>query len=148
MKMRRRHWLTLLVIVLSVAFIWFSNDIFLWLRSGPRHEFALENRPEFLTEELAVNKALAALALDGFDPGEWQAERISTGETAAPDGRKDKYLNRYGPNRGSIYLVGPKHQTRLITIELTGDRCGCPVFDLQRDRSIVRGHQEGRHSSD
>ena len=125
MQMRRRQWLILLLIILLVGFVWFFNDIFLWLHRGPRHEFVLENRPEFLTEELAVNKALEALALDGFDPAEWKPKRISTGETAAPDGRTDKYLDRYGPNSGSIYMVGPKLYARFIHVELAGDRVTC-----------------------
>src|SRR5438105_11143838 len=41
-------------------------------RNGPRHVFELSSRPAFLAEEVALDKARAALARDGYSDENWQ----------------------------------------------------------------------------
>ena len=79
--------------------------------AGNVHTFLLENPPSYLTEELALEKAREALALDGHT-GEWQPSTMDQGTRRAPDGKRDRFLIRYQPTYGRISFVqGREHRT-------------------------------------
>jgi len=124
MHVRWRIWVPLVAVLLVVVAVWLGLSAFERALAGPRHEFALADRPAFLTEQVALAKAREALALDGLDPTEWQAHPDE--RTTAPDGSRDEYLSRNGlnPNQGSLAFRGPGGQ-RFLSVELAGDRIIC-----------------------
>ncbi len=125
MHVRWRIWVPLVAILLVVGAGWLGLRSFARAMVGQRHEFALPDRPPFLTDELAVAKAWEALALDVPDPGAWQVHPDN--RTVAPDGRRDEYLSRNGinPNHGMVIFRGPGGQSRGVSVELLGDRVVC-----------------------
>jgi hypothetical protein len=101
-------------------------------RSGPVHAYQLQPIPRFLTDDVAVEKARHALALDGFDAFVWQPSKDD--RTKAPDGTPDVYLvrNSLNPNDGWIMFRDTTRKddpkaTRIVTVELKGDRLDCVV---------------------
>jgi hypothetical protein len=119
--------LTCLAILIVVALLWLlqhTNDY----RNGPEHSWRLENAPPFLTDELALQKAAEALALDEPDR-RWQPKE--DGRTVDPDQKRDKYLCRNGlnPNQGVIFFLQKSEETsgRFVSIKLHGDRVTCQV---------------------
>jgi hypothetical protein len=93
-----------------------------------RHEFILVDRPTFLTEALALDKARESLVLDGLDLKDWLPH--PDGRTSAPDGRADRYLSRNAvdSNRGSILFVrSDQAVVRFVDVELLNDRIICEI---------------------
>jgi hypothetical protein len=125
MHVRWRIWVPVFAALVGVAWVVLSVAAFHRGLVGPPREFTLADRPLFLTEQLALVKARATLALDGLDPADWQA--YPDDRTAAPDGRRDEYLSRDGlsPNLGSVMFRGPRGQIRFVSVELAGDRVIC-----------------------
>jgi hypothetical protein len=124
--MRWRIWVPVIVVLVAVGLVLLVPAAFRRALVKPPHEFALADHPAFLTEELALVKARETLALDGFDPADWQIH--PSGRTKAPDGRRDDYLSRNGlnPNQGSVRFIGPAGQNRFVSVELVeGDRLIC-----------------------
>jgi hypothetical protein len=121
MRFRRRTWLALLAVLLSVGAVRLGLYLFRRGLTGPRHEFVLPDPPAFLTESLALGVARETLALDGLDPTEWQPQ--SDGRATAPD----KFLERdeRNPNLGWVTFRGPRGQVRFVSVELTHDRIVC-----------------------
>lgn len=124
MRVRWRIWVPILALLFAVGAGWAALAAFERAMVGPRHEFSLTDRPPFLTEELAIAHARAALSRDVPDPTAWQAN--PDGRTMAPDGRRDEYLSRNGlnPNLGSVTFRGPDGQ-RCVSVELAGDCIVC-----------------------
>jgi hypothetical protein len=125
MRVRRCIWLPVLVLLIACAVVLLAIAKFQRAMVGPPHEFALDDRPAFLYEQLALDKARETLALDGFDPAAWQAH--PDGRTAAPDGRQDEYFSRntINSNMGSVLFQGPGNRVRFVSVELAGDRVIC-----------------------
>jgi hypothetical protein len=94
---------------------------------GPEHVYEISNRPSFLTEKLAMNKARETLKLDGLDNTAWQP--MPDGRTKAPDGHKDNFLARNAktPNRGVIMFTNLNADVpaRFVSTELNGTRLVC-----------------------
>jgi hypothetical protein len=96
------------------------------VRCGPKHVYQLEEAPEFLTEELAIEKARITLAKDGYRPEEWQLTRADSPPSKAPDGRADKYFDRFSfrPTEGRVYFTdGKRYHT--VQVQLEGSRVIC-----------------------
>lgn len=125
MRVRWRIWVPVVAVLLVVGVGWLGLSTFERAMVGPRHEFALADRPAFLTEELAVAKAREAMALDVPDPAAWVL--ASDGRTTAPDGRRDEFMARDGinPNQGMVVFRGPGGQSRGVSVELVGGRVVC-----------------------
>ena len=125
MRVRWRIWVPVVAVLLVVGVGWLGLSTFERAMVGPRHEFALADRPAFLTEELAVAKAREAMALDVPDPAAWVL--ASDGRTTAPDGRRDEFMARDGinPNQGMVVFRGPGGQSRGVLVELVGGRVVC-----------------------
>jgi hypothetical protein len=108
----------------ALAFLYFAK---LTMRSqmGPEHVFELAERPKFLTETLAIEKAKEALKQDGMDPGEWHP--VKNGRTRAPDGRIDDYMARAegNPNRGVLLFTGKGRSMQFVAVELQGSHVFC-----------------------
>ena len=94
-------------------------------RNGPRHVFELSGPPAFLAEEVALDKARAALARDGFAVQNWHP--VPDGRTSAPDGRRDVYLARdlAAPSRGSLLFTNARDERFFVHLELDGNRVVC-----------------------
>ena len=125
MRVRWRIWVPVVAVLLVVGVGWLGLSTFERAMVGPRHEFALADRPAFLTEELAVANAREAMALDVPDPAAWVL--ASDGRTTAPDGRRDEFMARDGinPNQGMVVFRGPGGQSRGVLVELVGGRVVC-----------------------
>ena len=93
-------------------------------RNGPRHVFTVLRRP-FLDEEVALDRARAALQLDGFTNEVWEPAR--DGRTAAPDGRPDVYLarNRENPNRGFLMFTNQQGAQAFVVVEIDATSLTC-----------------------
>src|SRR5262249_60961804 len=92
MRVRWRIWVPLIAILLVVGTGWLGLRTFERAMVGPRHEFALADRPPFLTEELALARAREALARDVPDPA--AGVLAPDGRTIAPDRRRGDCLAR------------------------------------------------------
>jgi hypothetical protein len=92
---------------------------------GPRHVFELSSRPPFLTEDVALDKARAALMLDGYTSEIWQ--RAENKQTSAPDGRRDVYLVRSfnNPNLGSLLFTNARRKCLEVRVELREQQLIC-----------------------
>ena len=125
MRVRWRIWVPTLALVSIAGAGWAARAAFERAMAGPRYEFALADRPPFLTEELALAKAREALALDVPTSGAWVL--AADGRTTAPDGRRDEFLSRNGinPNQGLVVFRGPGGQSRGVSVELVGDCVIC-----------------------
>lgn len=125
MHVRWRIWVPVVAILLVAGAGWLVLTTYERAMVGPRHEFALADRPPFLTEELAVAKAREALARDVPEPGAWTL--APDGRTTAPDGRRDDFMARNGinPNQGMVVFRGPGGQSRGVSVELLSDRVVC-----------------------
>lgn len=125
MRVRRRIWVPVVAALLVVGVVRLALSAFERAMVGPQHEFALSDRPPFLTEELAVAKAREAMARDVPDPAAWVL--ATDGRTTAPDGRRDEFMARnvINPNQGMVVFRGPGGQSRGVSVELVGDRVVC-----------------------
>ena len=97
-------------------------------RSGPEYVFPLETTPPFLSEEMAVEKARATLAVEGYNVDQWKlADFGQSGRGKSPDGKRDRYLVRYQDTYGRISFANGK-QHRTYDVSLQGSRVVCRVF--------------------
>ncbi len=77
-------------------------------RNGPEHIFQLDQKPQFLTDQLALDMARRTLSLDGFNVSQWipyEGSLDGWEPTLAPDGTAYRYiwLDKPGnPNYGKI----------------------------------------------
>jgi hypothetical protein len=92
----------------------------------PQHIYTIHPAPAFLTEELALEKARETLARDGYDLENWQLKRTDSPKRKAPDGRRDKYLERFTfrSHAGHVHF-GKGTATRTYHVWLDGDRVTC-----------------------
>ena len=99
-------------------------------RHGPPHVFQLSQRPLFLSEDLALEKARAALALDGLGQ---DCQPVPDGRTSAPNGRQDVYLvrNAKNPNDGWLIFTNTAGERFNVSIELTDQRLTCRRIALK-----------------
>lgn len=97
-------------------------------RSGPEYVFPLETPPPFLSEELAVEKARATLAVEGYNVDQWKLTNLGqAGRGKSPDGKRDRYLVRYQDTYGRIsFANGKLHRT--YDVSLQGSRVVCRLF--------------------
>lgn len=96
-------------------------------RSGPEYVFPLETAPAFLSEETAMEKARATLAVEGYNVEQWKPTRVDQPRTRAPDGSPDRYLVRHQDTYGRISFVnGSQHRT--YDISLHGSHVVCRLF--------------------
>jgi hypothetical protein len=114
------------VAVVTGALILFSHllDKSFEARNGPPHVFGVSGHRSFLSEGLAVEKARAALALDGCGH-DW--EPVPDGRTSAPDGRRDVWLlrNERNPNAGWLILTNAAGERFHVEIRLGDERLTC-----------------------
>lgn len=88
--------------------------------AGPPHVFELSQRPEFLTEELALVKAREALRLDGDNPAIWQPVRDP-----------QSYLTTRGYRLASVFSPSQEqngHTLQYLSFELKRPNCGIIIF--------------------
>lgn len=125
------------VSVACISLVLFPNGP----RTGPEHVFQLEKAPEFLTEELALQKVREAFAADGYDIRHWHpsANDWIGHQTKAPDGTQDKYMERTlaNPNNARVCVAASseadirfleqRRHARSVTywVRLEGNRVIC-----------------------
>jgi hypothetical protein len=92
---------------------------------GPRHIFELASRPDFLLEDVALDKASTALTRDGYVGETWH--QVENRQTSAPDGRRDVYLARsFGnPNVGTLLFTNAQRKCLAVRVELKGQQLIC-----------------------
>jgi hypothetical protein len=128
--MKRRH--IILSIVLAIllggvgVFVW-AVDKVVKSRTGPEIVYQLDNRPEYLTEALAMELAQKTLQTDRGSIRIWQP-RSSDNRSKAPNGREDMFLNRnsVNANRG-YFLFHEGDSDRIVDVELKGDVVVCQI---------------------
>lgn len=96
-------------------------------RSGPEYVFPLETMPPFLSEEMAVEKARATLAVEGYNVDQWKLTNLDQSGRMAPDGTRDRYLIRHQNTYGRVSFINGKH-TRTYDVSLHGSRVVCRFF--------------------
>jgi hypothetical protein len=97
-------------------------------RSGPEYVFPLETTPPFLSEKLAVEKARATLAVEGYNVDQWKLTNLGqAGRGKAPDGTRDRFLVRYQDTYGRVSFANGK-LTRTYDVSLQGSRVVCRLF--------------------
>ena len=113
MKIRTILLLGLGLVIAGVASLPLLMQRSIQSRIGPQHVFALTERPESLTEDLAIAKARETLSLDGLNPDLW---------LLATNGRT------ITSNRAVItfFTHGPA-ATRFVYVELDGSRLVCQI---------------------
>ena len=91
--------------------------------------YIIQPAPAFLSEELALDKARETLGRDGYQVDEWQVLKTDAPKLKAPDGRRDRYFDRFSwnPRAGRVYFQKGK-KTRSYDVRLDGDRLTCSVF--------------------
>lgn len=95
-------------------------------RYGTFRAFRLSSSPNFLSDEIAVEKAQATLAQEGRHVGDWVPVRDR--RTSAPDGTRDSYLVRdVNPNAGYITFKNGEKQL-LVMVELRGSLVICHTY--------------------
>jgi hypothetical protein len=108
---------------------------------GPQHIFQLSEKPERLTEELALVKAREALSLDGDDPANWHPvqdprsylvsqgyELASLFDPSTPeDGRTHEFLalETKRPSCGIVIFGGDHGALRFVRVGLSGSNVLC-----------------------
>jgi hypothetical protein len=95
---------------------------------GSLHVFHISETQTFLTEEIALDKAGEALAMEGLSTALWKPYEYK--RTAAPDGKPDRYLLRYDGKSGAVMFVNATNQMASCSVEiqLEGNRLTCRVF--------------------
>ena len=92
---------------------------------GPQHLLQLSEKPEHLTQELALTKAREALRLDGEDPANWH-----------PVDDPAAYLASRGYGLASLFNVSSSRagQTNeLLSLESRRPQCGIVIFVNDHD---------------
>jgi hypothetical protein len=105
---------------------------------GPQHIFQLSEKPERLTQELALAKAREALKLDGEDPVSWNPIQDPESYLAtrgyglasifAPrDGRTDEFLSLESkrPGCGIVIFVNNSESVRFVRLGISGSNVIC-----------------------
>jgi hypothetical protein len=108
---------------------------------GPLHIFQLSEKPECLTQELALAKAREAIKLDGDDPASWNPIRdpeyylASRGYglaslfdgIATRDARTNEFLSLESkrPGCGIVIFVDDKEAVRFVRVGLSGSNVLC-----------------------
>ncbi|MBE0540377.1 MAG: hypothetical protein IH623_03240 [Verrucomicrobia bacterium] len=124
--------LSALMLLYAGVVLWFSHrlDRTLAARDGARHVFQLANPATILTEQLAIQKARAALARDGHTQ---DCHPVPDGRSTAPDGGKDVYLvrNTMNPNFGHMVFTNASGDSFYVAIEFVNDRITCQRIVLK-----------------
>ncbi len=98
--------------VLAIG-LWPAIDVAL---SRSDRYLAVSGSASFLSEDLAVEKALEALAQDGLRPGDWHPD-------PHPNVRvPDQVLDRLGDKSGLLLFTNPVQQTRIVLVKLEDGR--------------------------
>jgi len=123
MKARTIIFLVVGLLLLAIAAVPYLIHRSVQSRIGPQHVYDLSEQPQFLTEELAMERARDTLTRDGLD-ATWQP--VPDDRSKAPDGRADQFLSRntITPNHGSIMFTNGTG-TRFVSVELDGRRVLC-----------------------
>lgn len=127
MKLPMKNKILLLVLMLPTAITFGGCILLTGPRSGPEYVFPLETTPLFLSEELAVEKARATLAVEGYHVDQWQITRVDQPGSKAPDGTPDRYLVRYQSTYGRVSFTNGKHH-RTYDVSLQGSHVVCRMF--------------------
>jgi hypothetical protein len=99
-------------------------------RTAGWKKYTLPVAPPFLAENVAMAHALRALADSGTDTSLWVAVKVEqTQRTRAPDGTRDIFLFRMGPNVGTIRFrhSDSTNSLRTIHLQLGRDDIWCSV---------------------
>jgi hypothetical protein len=126
--MKTRRWCVGLLIAIAVfAVICLTVLKFRNVMVGPTHEWVLANTPEFLSEQLALEKANELLELDGLTLSEWTP--YPDERTIAPNGQRDRFLvrNTLNHNQGAIRYHKQGAGDRFANVELVGNRLVCQL---------------------
>lgn len=126
-------WVLAAIILVAIILLLWGHGLVLWLERkaslSPERVFYLKEKPPFLTEALALEKARESLALDGLDVSLFEPEKDD--RSKAPDGRPDQYLlrNTINDNDGSIMFRSKtdRHLDRTVDIELKENIVTCQV---------------------
>lgn len=93
----------------------------------PKCVFELSAEPKFLSEDVAMTKARDTLDRAGLDAKTWQP--MASGDTTAPDGRRDLFLKRSSENPNAGHIIFTKgSNVRVANIELVGKRVTCYTY--------------------
>lgn len=104
-----------------------------WHRTSKEHFYSLEETPPFLSEALALEKAKATLAAEGYAPADWEPDLYDAAR--APEGPPDRWFHRStaAGDRGVFYFqrrgdLKPRQVCELIVrVELRGKQIVCQV---------------------
>jgi hypothetical protein len=136
LPLRRASWLWLgcAIWLCAVALAW------IWVAPAPKgstsrgFSYQLPGAPPFLSEQLALNKAMDSLTQIVSDSLSWQAiENRDKRGSFAPDGMRDVYLSRFdrGKNANQGFLVFQNHiKTNgiwTVSVQLFQNRVDCEV---------------------
>jgi uncharacterized protein (TIGR03067 family) len=93
------------------------------------YHYKLLAAPKLLSEELAIEKARQTLAREGYKPEQWRLTRADMPPTRAPDGKADKYFDRFTfrPTEGRVHFTDGR-QTRTVQVRLVDDWVVCFLF--------------------
>ncbi len=94
-----------------------------------QYVYELKETPTMLTEELALAKARATLAKEGYELEQWHVTRADMPPSQAPDGTPDKYFDRFSfrPTQGRVHFTDGK-EYRAVEVHLEGNRVVCFMF--------------------
>jgi hypothetical protein len=124
--------MTALAALTAVAATLFSYQLARTMarRHGPPHVFNLSANPEFLVEQIAIEKAAEALALDGLGS---DFQPIPDSRSSAPDGVPDQYLvrNTLNPNMGDLAFSNTVGARFFVTVELQDRKLTCRRIALK-----------------
>ena len=107
--------------LLAIAAVPYSIHRSVQSRIGPQHVYELSERPKFLTEELAIQRARETLVRDGLGAAAWHPVPDRSSKT-------DQFLSRntLNPNHGSIMFTNGA-ETRFVSVELDGRQVVCQI---------------------
>jgi hypothetical protein len=101
-------------------------------KCGVLHVFSISQIPAFLPDDVALNKAVNAVQLQGFDTNRWRPAPYA--QTKAPDGTRDHFLcrNAADDNRGLIAFTNSMGGTRHVDVRLSNSAVVCIVRSERR----------------
>ena len=125
-----------LIAIFSLALL-LSSNLQEWRaeqKCGREHVFRVSSPQPFLSDDLALAQARAALHVQGFNTNRWRPAGHS--RTRAPDGTNDRYLSRnvVNDNLGIVTFVNNDGKFRGVHLRLTNDTVLCVVQPAQAPR--------------